>query len=200
MNLRLLIFSLCFVFAIALQAGFETKPLTEKQLKTHKLEGKFFKKGTEVEGILIATSDRVSDYAHAESAYLFGKIMQSIDKKVADRIREKRVLCILIGHDELTSDVPQFRTKKGQGIEIFTIGEAGAFCVGSGRVRWLSLRRGRDGIRGRHETGEHLIHELGHLIHGAGFDDLTEARRRPSRRRGSWESGTTGGRLSVSGG
>ena len=43
---------------------------------------------------------------------MFGKIMQSIDKKVADRIREKRVLCILIGHDELTSDVPQFRTDK----------------------------------------------------------------------------------------
>ena len=155
MNLRLLIFSLCFVFAIALQAGFETKPLTEKQLKTHKLEGKFFKKGTEVEGILIATSDRVSDYAHAESAYLFGKIMQSIDKKVADRIREKRVLCILIGHAELTSEFPSSEPKRRARNWIFTIGEAGAFCVGSGRAGGRLCRGGRDGIRGRHETGEH---------------------------------------------
>ena len=66
MNLRLLTFSLSFVFAIALQASHETKPLTDDQLKVHKLDGKFFKKGTEVEGILIATSARVSDHAHAE--------------------------------------------------------------------------------------------------------------------------------------
>ena len=91
-------FSLLAFLASSLQAAHETKPLSEDQLKAHKLDGKFFKKGTEVEGILIATSDRVSDYAHAESAYLFGKIMQSIDKKVAQRIRDKRVLCILIGH------------------------------------------------------------------------------------------------------
>ena len=177
MNPRLLIFSLCFVFAIALQAGFETKPLTEKQLKTHKLDGKFFKKGTEVEGILIATSDRVSDYAHAESAYLFGKIMQSIDKKVADRIREKRVLCILIGHDELTSEVPQFRTdKKGKELDFYN-------WRSRGFLRWFGPRPvvvfAEEDVM-EYEGGMRLesilIHELGHLIHGAGFDDSQQKR------------------------
>ena len=46
MKPRLLTFVLSFFFAIALKAGHETKPLTEKQLKAHKLDGKFFKKGT----------------------------------------------------------------------------------------------------------------------------------------------------------
>ena len=120
MNLRLLTFSFLLVFCSGPAGRARDKPLTEKQLQAHKLTGKFFKKGTEVEGILIATSDRVSDYAHAESAYLFGKIMQSIDKKVAQRIREKRVLCILIGHAELTSEVPQFRTeKKGKELDFY---------------------------------------------------------------------------------
>ena len=40
MNLRLLTFSLLLVFCSALQAGHETKPLNEKQLKVHKLDGK----------------------------------------------------------------------------------------------------------------------------------------------------------------
>ena len=172
MNLRLLTFSFLLVFCSALQAVHETKPLTEKQLKAHKLDGKFFKKGTEVEGILIATSDRVSDYAHAESAYLFGKIMQSIDKKVAQRIREKRVLCILIGHAELTSEVPQFRTeKKGKELDFYN-------WRSRGFLRWFGPRPvvvfAEEDVM-EYEGGMRLesilIHEFGHVIHGAGFDE-----------------------------
>ena len=88
---------------VALQAEYETKPLSEEQAKAHKLDLKFYKKATEVDSILIATSEKVSDYAHAETAYLFGKMMKSIDAEVAERIRKRRVLCILVGHDELTS-------------------------------------------------------------------------------------------------
>ena len=40
------------------------------------------------------------------------QIMSSIDKEVAQRIRDRRVLCILIGHDELTSQIPQFKSDK----------------------------------------------------------------------------------------
>ena len=177
MKLRLLTFSLSFVFAIGLQAGHETKPLTEKQLKVHKLDGKFFKKGTEVEGILIATSDRVSDHAHAESAYLFGKIMQSIDKKVAERIREKRLLCILIGHAELTSEVPQFRSdKKGKELDFYN-------WRSRGFLRWFGPRpvvvfaeEDLMEYEGGMRLESILIHEFGHVIHGAGFDEDQQKR------------------------
>ena len=38
--------------------------------------------------------------------------MGSIKPEVAGRIRGAKVLCILVGHDELTSDVPQFKSDK----------------------------------------------------------------------------------------
>ena len=116
MKISLLAFS--YLLSIALSAfasthaKYETKPLSEQQAKTHKLDTKFYKKATEVDSILIATSEKVSDYAHAETAYLFGKMMKSIDPVVAERIRKRRLLCILVGHDELTSQLPQFRSDK----------------------------------------------------------------------------------------
>ena len=177
MKLPLFVLFPSLILGVVLQAAHETKPLSEDQLKVHKLDGKFFKKGTEVEGILIATSERVSDYAHAESAYLFGKIMQSVDKKVAERIREKRLLCILIGHDELTSEVPQFRTdKKGKELDFYN-------WRSRGFLRWFGPRPvvvfAEEDVM-EYEGGMRLesilIHEFGHVVHGAGFDEDQQKR------------------------
>ena len=119
----------------------------------------------------------MSDYAHAESAYLFGKIMQSIDKKVAERIREKRLLCILIGHDELTSEVPQFRTdKKGKELDFYN-------WRSRGFLRWFGPRPvvvfAEEDVM-EYEGGMRLesilIHEFGHVVHGAGFDEDQQKR------------------------
>jgi hypothetical protein len=96
----------------------EIKPPTEGQKKDYRLDGKFYKKGTYVQDILIATSEEVPDLAHLEAAYQFDKVMQSINPEIAQRIRDAKVLCILIGHDELTSDLPQFGTdKKGKELD-----------------------------------------------------------------------------------
>ncbi|HAE11731.1 MAG TPA: hypothetical protein DCG39_08810, partial [Opitutae bacterium] len=177
MKLPLFVLFPSLILGVFLQAAHETKPLSEDQLKAHKLDGKFFKKGTEVEGILIATSERVSDYAHAESAYLFGKIMQSVDKKVAERIRGKRLLCILIGHDELTSEVPQFRTdKKGKELDFYN-------WRSRGFLRWFGPRPvvvfAEEDVM-EYEGGMRLesilIHEFGHVVHGAGFDEDQQKR------------------------
>ena len=46
------------------------------------------------------------------AAYQFNKIMGLLAPDVARRIRERKVLCILVGHDELTSQIPQFTTDK----------------------------------------------------------------------------------------
>ena len=47
----------------------EVKPLAAEQLEEYKLDPAFYKKGTWVEDILIATSEKVSDAAHLEAAY-----------------------------------------------------------------------------------------------------------------------------------
>ena len=88
------------------------QPLSDDLAKEYDLDKNFYKKATYVQDILIATSEKVSDYAHQEAAYLYVKIMSSIKKDVAQRILERKVLCILVGHDELTSQIPQFTSDK----------------------------------------------------------------------------------------
>ena len=108
-----------FIFILlglgSLVSAHEVKPLTKEQRDEYKLDPAFYKKGTLVQDILIATSEKVSDYTHLEAAYQFEMIMKSIDQTVAQRVRDRKVLCLLVGHKELTSEVPQFGTdKKGK--------------------------------------------------------------------------------------
>ena len=66
--------------------AYQVQPLTDAQAEEYKLAPSFYKKCTEVQEILIATSEKVSDFAHLETAYLFDQIMRSIDAEVAGRI------------------------------------------------------------------------------------------------------------------
>ena len=50
-------------------AGYSVKPLSEAQAKEYKLDRAFYKKATMVQDILIATSGRVANLAHQETAY-----------------------------------------------------------------------------------------------------------------------------------
>ena len=80
-----------FIFGIAVNTfakKYEVKPLSDDLAEEYELDQSFYKKATYVQDILIATSDRVSDYAHKEAAYLYDKIMRSITPKVAQRIRD----------------------------------------------------------------------------------------------------------------
>ena len=79
----------------------EVKPLTPGELEEYELDPAFYKKGTWVQGILIATSGKVSDYAHLEAAYQFEMMMKSINPEVAQRVRERKVLCLLVSGDQV---------------------------------------------------------------------------------------------------
>ena len=99
--LNLAFLSISTVSAFSLQgtvanAEYSVAPITQAQATEYDLDTDFYSKVTEAEGILIATSSRVSDLAHLEAAYQFGMIMQRISPAIAQRIREKKVLCILI--------------------------------------------------------------------------------------------------------
>ena len=64
----------------------EVKPLDGGQLEEYKLDPAFYKKGTWVEDILIATSEKVSDAAHLEAAYQFEMMMKNITNNNNNKI------------------------------------------------------------------------------------------------------------------
>ena len=169
---------------IPVKARYSTKRPTEKQIAEYNLDSAYFKKCTLVEDILIATSERVSDLAHWEAAYQFEKIMQTIRSEIAQRIREKRVLCILIGHDELTSDIPQFRDRqKGKELDFYNWRQRGFLTRKSGRPTVVFAEEDVLEYEGGMQKESILIHEFGHVIHGAGFDDVLQERLTPTFKR-----------------
>ena len=63
-------------------------------------------------------------------------MMERINPDVAERIRQRKPLCLLIGHDELTSDLPQFQSDKTGKDLISTIGATEASLHGDKADRW----------------------------------------------------------------
>ena len=69
MRLKMKTGILMLVLALPLAAEeCKVKPLTDALAREFKLDTSFYKKATEVQGILIATSGRVADVAHRETA------------------------------------------------------------------------------------------------------------------------------------
>jgi hypothetical protein len=174
--------------------AYEVNPITDEQAAEYELDKSFYKKCTHVQGILIATSDQVSDHAHMESAYLFDKIMSSIDPEVARRIRDRKVLCILIGHKELTSKLPQFATDKtGKELDFYNWRSRGFLTHKNNRPTVVFAEEDVLEYEGGMQLESILIHEFGHVIHGVGFDKelqdrLTDTFQR-ARAKGIWNDG-----------
>ena len=152
-------------------APYQITPPTDEQAKEYGLDASFYQKCTTVEGILITTSDRVFDHAHREAPYQFGMIMQRIDPVVARRIRDRKVLCILIGHDEMTSDVSQLTTDKtGKELDFYNWRRRGFLSRKGGRPTVVFAEEDVLEYEGGIQLESILIHEFSHVIHGTGFD------------------------------
>jgi hypothetical protein len=150
---------------------YSVQKLSDEQSAEYDLGASFYCKVTPVEGILIATSEHVSDLAHLEAAYQFGMIMQRISPPIAQRIRDKKVLCILIGHEELTSQLPQFASKKtGKELDFYNWRSRGFLTHKNGRPTVVFAEEDVLEYEGGMQIESILIHEFGHVIHGAGFD------------------------------
>jgi hypothetical protein len=169
-------------------------PPTAEDAETYKLDPAFYKKTTRVQGILIASSDRVSDFAHFETAYQFDMVMRCLVPEVARRIRDRKVLCLLVGHAELTSDMPQFATTKtGKELDFYNWRQRGFLAWKDGRPTVLFSEEDVMQYEGGMQLESILIHEFGHVIHGAGFDKalqerLTETFKR-AKEQGLWNDG-----------
>lgn len=168
-------FLCCLAFSLVvsgLSIAHEVKPLGKELAAEYKLEPAFFKKSTMVQDILIATSPKVSDYTHLEAAYLFEKMMADLRPDIAQRIRDQKVLCILVAHDELTSDVPQFKSDKtGKELDFYNWRQRGFLTKEDDRYIVFFAEEDVMEYEGGMQIESILIHEFGHVIHGAGFDE-----------------------------
>ena len=164
-------------FCFSAQAIYEVKPLTESQASEYKLDTSFYRKATLVQEILIATSAKVSDVAHQETAYQFDMLMRSMKPGIAERIRKKKVLCLLIGHDELTSQLPQFTTgKKGEELDFYNWRQRGFLSHIGSRPTVVFAEEDVLEYEGGMQLESILVHEFGHVVHGAGFDEALQKR------------------------
>jgi hypothetical protein len=148
----------------------EVAPVTPELAGEYGLDRAFFGKATFAEGILIASSSEVCDYAHLETAYLFGHLMQALKPRIAERIREGKVLCVLVGHAELTSDIPQFKSDKtGKELDFYNWRSRGFLTTIEGRPTVLFSEEDVLEYEGGMQLESILIHEFGHVIHRPGF-------------------------------
>ena len=167
-----------FVLALPLAAEeFKVKPLTDALAREFKLDTSFYKKATEVQGILIATSGRVADVAHRETAYQFDMLMRAVKPEIAERIRKKRVLCLLIGHNEQTSQLPQFATDKtGKELDFYNWRRRGFLTHIGTRPVVVFAEEDVMEYEGDMRLESILVHEFGHVVHGVGFDEALQKR------------------------
>jgi len=152
------------------------KPPTPEQIGYFGLDPTFYTKAVVVQDILIAASDRVSDVCLLESAYLFDTIMTVINPEVAARIRAKKLLCLLIAHDEQTSDLPHFRTDlTGEALDFSNWRKRGFLDTVDidGRKQPVVVFAEEDVMEfpGGMQDESILVHEFGHVVMFQGFDD-----------------------------
>jgi len=163
------------LFASCRSVDYEVGSLSEADSKEYHLDPNFYKKVTKVQDILIASSAEVSDHAHKETAYLFDKMMQYIHPEIAQRVRDQKVLCVLVAWNELTSNVPQFATKKtGKELDFYNWRSRGFLSKKNNRFLVFFAEEDVLEYEGGMRNESILIHEFGHVVHKAGFNEAQE--------------------------
>ena len=175
-------------------ATYQVRPVNKEQAEAYELDTGFYTKGTLVQGIFIATSATVSDPAHREAAYQVDLRMRTLDPRVAQRIRDRKVLCILIGHHEFTSDLPQFGSeKKGKELDFYNWRSRGFLAWPKDRPTVVFAEEDVLEYEGGMRLESILIHEFGHVVQGAGFDKELHERAKTAFRnavaKGLWNDG-----------
>jgi hypothetical protein len=173
MNPLSIFLSIALLFLVSCQSSkYPVEALSTVDSEAYHLDPAFYKKVTKVQNILIASSNVVSDHTHKETAYLFDMMMKSIKPSIAVRVREKGVLCILVGWNELTSDVPQFASKKtGKELDFYNWRSRGFLTKKHDRITVFFAEEDVLEYEGGMQKESILIHEFGHVVHKAGFNE-----------------------------
>ncbi len=169
---RPLLHAVFFVIFPAHASAYEVKSVSEAQSAEYNLDPSFYKKGILIQDILIATSKQVSDHTIREAAYQFDMVMKTIKPNVASRIRQRKVLCVLVAKDELTSDMPQFKSDKtGRELDFYNWRQRGFLTTIEDRSTVLFAEEDVMEYEGGMQIESILIHEFGHVIDEAGLDE-----------------------------
>jgi hypothetical protein len=162
--------------ALSAEKTYVVAPPSAEHIDYYDLDADFYTKSILVQDILIATSANVSDYALKESAYLFDRMMSSIDPGVAQRVRDEKVLCLLIGATEQVSELPQFKTDKtGEALDFYNWRQRGFLSRLNidGRRQPVVVFAEEDVLEypGGMRDESILVHEFGHVVMFQGFND-----------------------------
>jgi len=131
----------------------------------------FYKRHVVADGLLIVSSEKVSEYALREVAYLAQRMLVN-RPDVLEKLAEKKMYVCVMAYNEMQTDLPECRrmslwwAKRARGL--------GGRPVSCGEENVL-------GFEGDPYQGENIfIHEFGHGIHGAlaGLDEQFNTRLR----------------------
>ncbi|MFT5128346.1 MAG: hypothetical protein ACI8W8_001956, partial [Rhodothermales bacterium] len=151
--------------------SYQIAPPSPEICAEHDLDAGFYKKCVVVHDIAVVGTDKLMDHTLLETAYLFDKMMSSIAPDVAQRIRDRKVLCILAGIDELTSDFKTFKTNKtGKELDFYNWRKRGFLAWPKRRPVVFFAEEDVLELKGGSSKESILIHEFGHVVHLVGCD------------------------------
>lgn len=151
-----------------LAADHKVQPVPEK-LRTEWKLSPFYKKALVAEGLPILASDKVSDYAFLEAAYLIDQMLAGRND-VRQAIVKNKVRLAIMAPSEFTMDVPEHSDLKPS-------------VYWNRRARGLGATKARPAVSCGEENllqypGDHyakeniLIHEFAHVIHQMGLAEV----------------------------
>jgi hypothetical protein len=125
----------------------------------------FYKKCVEVDGLPIVSSEKASDYALKEAAYLIGRMLEG-RKDVIDMMVKNKVHVAVMAYSERTVDIPEHRNMKPAAYWNRRARGLGGRTTSCGEENLL-------GYPGDPYRAENiLIHEFAHCIHSQGLAKL----------------------------
>ncbi len=151
----------------------------------------FYRKYVDAGGLPVVASEKVSDFALIEAAFLIGKMLQNRGDILKALVKNKTRFAVM-AHGELTTMIPEhsdlepaeFWDKRARGLGATTARPA----VSCGEENLLGLRGDP------YETENILIHEFAHTIHHMGlmtidkeFDKKLEALYQKAVAKGLWK-------------
>jgi hypothetical protein len=155
----------------------QVEPIDAEFAEQYDLDRSFYKKHTSIEGIEIVSSNNVPDHAHREAAFLIDKMMGDLRPDIAERIRKAGVLYLLLGSDELPSDVPELNPDvTGDELDYYNWRHRGMKMNWDGRPVVMSAEEDLLKYEGGMQDESIFIHEFAHLVHGTGFDKKLKKR------------------------
>lgn len=165
--------------------AYDVKALTDEWTDTFKLSS-FYQKYVAVEGLPIVASEKVSDYALREAAWILQNML-SDNPEIIKIMVTKRAFVAIMAYNEYTTDIPEHkhleprvfwdRRARGLGGVPVTCGEENLLCFPNDPYEKENL----------------LIHEFSHCMHSHGipgidakFDEKLKAAYENAKKKNLW--------------